>query len=71
MPIASSDLLWCYVLFFTQKRNDNEGKKKEKKEKKSMDEALPHLKGRPKMKYKGQTWSFIKVHNAIKFHNDM
>jgi hypothetical protein len=32
-----------------KKRNDNEGKKKEKKEKKSMDEALPHLKGRPKM----------------------
>jgi len=36
-----------------------------------MDEALPHLKGRPKMKYKGQTWSPIKVHNTIKFHNDM
>jgi hypothetical protein len=68
MPIASSDLLCCHVLFFTQKRNDNEGKKKEKK---SMDEALPHLKGRPKIKYKGQTWSPIKVHNTIKFHNDM
>ena len=37
----------------------------QKKEKKNMDEALPRLKGRPKIKYKGETWSPIKVHNGI------